>query len=185
MKYLKFIIIPIIALMIGLTISCERDDICPESTQTTPNLLIDFLDFENSENGKNVQNLVIADMEGNVLEALSQTASISIPLRTVNPDNGELATSTQYVLHSDYSFDDNDTPNDTSDDIIGGNQDIITIDYTTELVFVSRACGYKTIYSNVRITIEADSDNWILSRQSANDNQPIEDETTTHFNLLH
>lgn len=52
MKYIRLIIVPIIALVIGITISCERDDICPESTSTTPRLIIDLLDSENPENKK-------------------------------------------------------------------------------------------------------------------------------------
>ncbi len=182
MKYFKFIIIPIIILMIGITISCERDDICPESTSTTPKLLIDFFDFGNQENSKNVFNLLIAGV-GNefALSTFTQEDNINLPLKTVNPDTGEMSISTQYILIKDY--DNNDTPDNFTDDT--GNQDIITINYKPELIFVSRACGFKTIFNDVEIIIEPDNDNWILKEESANDSQPIEDETTTHFNLFH
>ena len=50
---------------------------------------------------------------------------------------------------------------------------------------MSRACGYKTIFKNVTLTIEPDSDNWIKSRQPLNDNQSVEDEKETHFNIFH
>lgn len=188
MKYFKFIAIPFIAFVISLTISCERDDICAEATPTTPRLIIDLFDLSSQEDSKNVFDLVVIGVGNDeVLDGffVINTDNIILPLKTEDSGTGEVASSTQYILHKEYTFDDNDTPDDTSDDIIGGNPDIITINYSTELVFVSRACGYKTIFQNVTITIEDDGDNWILSRQSINDNQSVEDETTTHFNFFH
>lgn len=46
MKYFKVLIIPIL-LIAMLSISCERDDICPDATPTTPRLIIDLLDALN------------------------------------------------------------------------------------------------------------------------------------------
>ncbi|WP_338358843.1 DUF6452 family protein, partial [Yeosuana marina] len=105
------------------------------------------------------------------------TDSIVLPLKTD-------ATSTQYKLHEDYTYNDNGTPDDTSDDTVGGNEDIITINYSTEEVYVSRACGYKTIFKNVTLTIPK-TDNWIQSKESLTENQSVEDETAAHFKLFH
>ena len=67
-----------------------------------------------------------------------------------------------------------------------GNEDIITITYNTEQEYVSRACGFKTVFKNVLITLDdTDTDRWIDLIQSVDDNQTIEDETTTHFNFFH
>lgn len=181
MKYFKYIAMVVIALAICTTISCERDDICPESTPTTPRLIIDFYDVSIQENSKNVFGLVAVGVgNDNVLDgyAIVNTNNIILPLKTDS-------TATQYIIYKEYTYDDNDTPDDETDDVIGGNPDVITINYSTELVFVSRACGYKTIFNNVTISIEDDGDNWILSRESINDNQSVEDETATHFNLFH
>ncbi|WMI65294.1 DUF6452 family protein [Aestuariibaculum sp. YM273] len=184
MKYLKFISLVVIALLIGINISCERDDICPDGTPTTPNLIIDFYDVNNQESKKNVFNLVLygIDDEGNpVLPAIavgSSTNTLSLPLKTYT-------NSTQFVLHKDYAVNNNGTPDNTSDDFIEGNSDLITINYSREEVYVSRACGYKTIFKNVTLNIEDDTDNWIQARQPLTDNQSVEDETTTHFNLYH
>ncbi|GAA4231171.1 DUF6452 family protein [Postechiella marina] len=181
MKYFKYIAMVVIALAICTTISCERDDICPESTPTTPRLIIDFYDVSIQENSKNVFGLVAVGVgNDNVLDgyAIVNTNNIILPLKTDS-------TATQYIIYKEYTYDDNDTPDDETDDVIGGNPDLITINYSTELVFVSRACGYKTIFNNVTISIEDDGDNWILSRESINDNQSVEDETATHFNLFH
>ncbi|GAL77203.1 hypothetical protein JCM19274_4916 [Algibacter lectus] len=79
-------------------------------------------------------------------------------------------------------------PDDDTDDFLSdeSNIDIITINYSRTEVFVSRACGYKTIYENVTVQIESDEDNWIESIQPPlNSNQSVEDETETHFNLFH
>lgn len=188
MKCLKFIKTLFITLVISAFLSCERDDICPASTPTTPRLIIDFLDFNNQENSKDVFGLLAIGVgNSEVLEGFSivNTNDLTLPLKTEDTDTGGLASSTQYTLYKNFTFDDNGTPNDTTDDIIGGNPDVITINYNAELVFVSRACGFKTIFNNVTLTIEDDGNNWILSRQSINDNQLVEDETTTHFNLFH
>jgi hypothetical protein len=95
------------------------------------------------------------------------------------------ANNTQFILVKEASIDDNGTPDDSTDDIIIGNYDTISINYSRTNIFVSRACGYKTIFENVTLTIVDDGDNWILSQQPLNPNQSVEDETTAHFNIFH
>ncbi|MBU3822367.1 hypothetical protein KO566_09865 [Flavobacteriaceae bacterium XHP0103] len=181
MKYFKIALLLIIVILVATNTSCERDDICPESTPTTPKLIIEFYNNNAPENLKAVPKLRVQGINNN--EALPgydivNTNNIELPLRTDT-------IATQYKLHNNYSINDNGTPNDTSDDFLNGNEDIITIKYNTEQIFVSRACGYKTIFNNVSLTIEEDSNNWIISRQSVNDNQSVEDETTVHFYIFH
>ena len=46
----------LILFLIILTIyNCESDDICPESTLTTPRLIVTFYDEENPEERKNIE----------------------------------------------------------------------------------------------------------------------------------
>lgn len=168
--------INLLALLLFITanFSCERDDICPESTPTTPRLIIDIFDIDNQESKKNVFGLLVAGVDREEIlpgYGIVSTDNLVLPLRT-----GE--TSTQYVLIKNAELDNDGL-------LIAGNEDIITINYSTELVFVSRACGYKTLFTNVTLTIEQDGDNWILSKQSINDNQSVEDETAAHFNIFH
>ena len=161
--------------------SCERDDICPDSTPTTPRLIIDLIDPDNQDDSKNVFGLVVAGVDNEfILSDYNNvsTRTISVPLKT--DEN-----TTQYILIKESFVNDNATPDDTTDDFIDGNQDIITINYSREEVYVSRACGYKTIFKNVTLTIEPDADNWMLSRQPATDNQSVEDETAAHYNISH
>ena len=169
-----FILITIVSLR------CEPDDICPESTPTTPSLIIRLYDISNQESKKNVSGLRIQGVgNDNVLTNFNvvTTDSIILPLKTD-------AISTQYKLHKEYTYNDNNTPDDPNDDVIGGNEDIITINYNTQEIFVSRACGYKTIFENVTITLENDGNNWIQFIQPVNDNQSVENETAAHFNLF-
>ena len=180
MKYLKGTILLIFLSVAIMTLSCERDDICPASTPTTPNLIIEFYDFANQESVKFVPQIRVQGINNDIVlegyEAVNADDLI-LPLRTDT-------IATQYSLRSNYSNNDNGTPDDPSDDFPNGNEDIITINYTTEQVFVSRACGYKTVFRNITLNIEPDSDNWILSKQSVTDNQSVEDETTAHFYLF-
>ncbi|WP_141675453.1 DUF6452 family protein [Formosa haliotis] len=162
---------------------CERDDICSNETPTTPSLIIRFYDVTNPNTDvlKSVTNLRVQGVGNDeVLPGYNVVAtdSIAIPLKTTD-------TITQYKLHEEYVVNDNGTPDDTSDDYVTGNEDIITITYDREDVYVSRACGYKTVYRNVSINVEPDDDNWIQLVRSVNDNQSVEDENEEHFKLYH
>jgi len=166
----------ILALFFGIitifSMGCEPDDICAASTPTTPNLIIRFYDILNQDSKKNVFNLKVQGLgNDNPLTDYNvvTTDSIVLPLKTN-------AATTQYSLHKEYS---------NVDGVIDGNEDIITINYSTEQVYVSRACGYKTIFKNVTLTINNDGDNWIQSKESINDNQSVEDEKAAHFKLFH
>ena len=180
MKHYKFLAI-LFGIITIFSMGCEPDDICPESTSTTPNLIIRFYDFSNTESKKNVFGLRIQGVDNDkplTNYNMVNTDSIVLPLKTTG-------NSTSYALHNEYSYDNNGTPDDPNDDIIGGNEDIITINYNTEHVYVSRACGYKTIFKDVTLTVNDDGDNWIQSKESINDNQSVEDETAAHFKLYH
>ncbi len=170
-------------LLLALLVSCERDDICPEDKPTTPRLVIDFKSVVNPESSENVFSFRAEDADDSdrVLSNYDDitTSQVILPLKTT-------ADSTQFALYEDYGeIDDNGTPDDDTDDIELANKDIITITYAREEVYVSRACGYKTIFKNVVITIENDSDNWLQIVDPINDNTTIEDETATHFNIRH
>ncbi|MFB9057544.1 DUF6452 family protein [Mariniflexile ostreae] len=181
MRYSKFVYFLTAIMAVGTLISCERDDICPSSTSTTPRLLLKAYDATIQENRKNIFGLLVIGVDNDVvLEGyeIATIEDINLPLRTDT-------TTTQYRLIKDTTINNNGTPDDSSDDYLEGNEDIITINYTTEQIYVSRACGYKTIFKNVSLTIEDDGDNWILSRQATTDNQSVEDEAAAHYNIYH
>ena len=127
----------LIAILIGILISCEKDDICSDANANTPHLIIRFYDVSNTNSLKPVNNLKITGFENDEEIGTTTTKdSIVLPLKIL--DNNSL-----FSLIKDYTFDNNGTPDDTSDDIEGGNTDTITISYENEQVFISRACGYK------------------------------------------
>ena len=112
---------------------CEKDDICDANTSTTPRLVIQFYDFSNSTVLKNVTNLkVIGEgmTEGIVFNGNLNT--VSIPLKTT-----ENSTTYRFIFNSD-------SPS--------SNEEEIKFEYTRENIFVSRACGFKTIFSLDKIS---------------------------------
>ncbi|AYN03243.1 DUF6452 family protein [Flavobacterium sp. 140616W15] len=161
--------------------SCEKDDICDPNTPTTPRLVISFLDRTNST-PKNVTNLkVIGEKmtqgiifnENAVVESdkyLTSANTISIPLKT-----NEDITSFRFILNA----------NSTNLDFV--NEDVIQFNYTRQNIFVSRACGYKTIFTLNRNNpfILTDSNNpegfWIQNVFVEEPN--IEFENETHIKI--
>lgn len=134
-------ILSLLLLVIVTSSSCEKDDICDANTSTTPRLVIDFYNISNPTVKKNVTNLkVIGEgmTEGIIFnlgstgegQYLTSGSTISIPLKTD-------ANSTKYrfILNSGNS---NPTLVDT---------DEVTFNYTRNNVFVSRACGFKTLFT--------------------------------------
>lgn len=116
--------------------SCEKDDICDGNTLTTPRMVITFYDINNPSVEKSVTNLaIIADgMENGVLYnggTLINGSTVSIPLKTVVD-----VTTFRFILN--YGSTNVAAP---------ANEDVITLNYSRENIFVSRACGFKTNYT--------------------------------------
>lgn len=109
--------------------SCEKDDICDANTPTTPRLIIDFYDSTNPTVLKNVVNLKVIGFgmpDDKPLGTFNGVSQIQLPLKTT-----EELTKYRLILNS------------TTASI---NEDQLQFDYTHQDVFVSRACGYKTIF---------------------------------------
>ena len=172
MKKIKLILLTLCCISL---LTCERDDLCPETTPTTPSLVIGFFNNALPENPKTVNDLYVIGLDNdNVLPGYSvvDVDELILPLRTDQ-------NSTTFTLISD-------TVLDTDGFVTSGNSDTVTITYETEDVYVSRACGYKTIFNNVIVAIDGGTDgNWIILAQPENDNLTIEDETTTHYYFNH
>lgn len=161
--------------------SCEKDDICDANTPTTPRLVITFYDFLNPSVLKNVTNLKVVGegmIDGIVFNSATGDAkyltngnTISIPLKTVG-------TSTSF------SF----TLNSGSANTALINVDNIKFDYTTQELYVSRACGYKTNFILDPINPYTHTDaavpdtKWIeyISVEKSN----IENENETHIKIF-
>jgi hypothetical protein len=108
--------------------ACEKDDICDADTPTTPRLIIQFYDIAIPTALKNVNNLKVT-AEGEIpLDVFSGESTITLPLKTTDD-----ITKYSLILNSTST---------TGTD----NEDFLQFDYARQTVYVSRACGYKTIF---------------------------------------
>lgn len=146
--------ITIIALSIFTFLSCEKDDICIETT--TPSLILRFYNSEIQTELKKVSDLTVwADGKDSIY--VNQTLdSIIIPL-DLTKDNTLYKFSTNLI------------------------EDEINFTYTRNDVFVSRSCGYKTIFENLQI--DSNTTNWI--KDISINNSTIDNETTPHITIFH
>ena len=149
-------------------VSCEKDDICDETTSTTPQVVIEFYNAASPNTLKNVTNLkVVANGFTEVLTGTTGVSKIKVPLQT-NLD----ATTWQFI------------ENGLDTDATNDNEEILNFTYTRETVFVSRACGYKIVYdltnSNTNL-VATDADNWIDHITIIQPN--IDTENETHIKI--
>lgn len=179
MKFLKY---SILLLCISL-LSCERDDICSEDTPTTPRLIVEFRDILDADMLKSVPNLTLfgegLDEATRSIVNNTNTNTVSLPL-LVGTEGVE--TTTRFIMRRDADLDLDSDPTTNS------NEDILEITYIPEFVYVSRACGFKSVFNNLRVSIVPDGDNWALLTDFPNsntDNINVENETATHLHILH
>lgn len=175
-------------------IGCERDDICAVTTATTPRLLIEFYDSSNPDELKNVSRLTVYG-EGLVLDdtgmeiepTVASDATIlfnensnSVALPLIIGAEGEVTT-TRYILEqgTNLRLDEDATTN--------SNIDILEIIYTPEFIYVSRACGYKSIFTNLNIDLDGGEDGtWIDGFAVVETiENTVENENTVHVNIFH
>ena len=155
--------------------SCERDDICASTTPTTPHLIITFYNIDAREETKTVRHMSVAEEDNDTYFIYDKTLnSIVLPLRLDALDN--LNTS-RFLITMDTDYDTDEDPNTVS------NSDIIEVTYTPELIYVSRACGYKSVFNDLSATRVTDSSNWIIGVEVIN--TTINNEDATHINIYH
>ena len=156
---------------------CEKDDICPESAQTTPRLVITFYDIDNTQERKNVESLAVYAVRDNelvLIENISGTTtdSIAIPLRN---DIGV----SNFKFIKNYSLE---------NDVMFGDSNHIYIDYEINDVFISRACGFIANYSittllNYDLMADPPITGWITGYEIIN--STVTNENQSHVKILH
>jgi hypothetical protein len=109
--------------------SCEKDDICAEGTPVTPRVIVEFYKFVTPTVLENVTNLGIIEPAALVGIAFNEVSKIEVPLKT---------TTDITTLHFIQNGSDTVTTND--------NIDVITFNYQRVDKYVSRACGFKTLF---------------------------------------
>lgn len=160
--------------------SCEKDDICDANTPTTPRLVIDFYNISSPTVLKNVTNLKVigAGMtEGIVFSTatddskyLTNGSTISIPLKTDTD-----VTTYQFILNYGNA---NPALTDT---------DEVSFKYSRNDIFVSRACGFKTLFtldpinSFTQTAVPVSKTKWmqVISIEKSN----IDNENETHIKV--
>ncbi len=144
----------LIVVVLATFYSCENDDICLEST--TPQLIIRFYDVSNPTVKKSVNSLNVWIAAKDSIIKNKATDSIAIPLNTNT-------TNTVYRFSSANKIDD------------------LSFTYQKGEVYISRSCGFKSIFQN--LTATKSSSNWI--QQVIITNPTIENEKNAHISILH
>jgi hypothetical protein len=150
-KYLVLMIVLILTFL-----SCEKDDICIENT--TPKLIIRFYDDTDRTELKQLNNMFVWVVEYDSIERYNNVTldSIAIPLN-LSEDI------TKFVIENN------------------AVKDTIEFSYARNDIFVSRSCGYKTIFEELQIN--TNSLNWIKNTEIIN--STIENDTAAHINMYH
>lgn len=140
---MKKIISLVLIFTFGLS-SCEKDDICDPDTPTTPRLVIEFYNYNTPLVLRDVVNLKIvgkgkSETDGGIVfnegatgttRYLTNGNKVFIPLKV-----DQQTTTFSFIYDA------------TNTNPAIKNSDELTFNYTTDNVYVSRACGFKTIFN--------------------------------------
>ena len=153
--------------------SCERDDICIE--ENTPYFIVRFYDADNPEFFKTVVEIKV-ELEGidgfytdDSKTITTLTDSIAIPVKVTE----DITKFKLTVIKID------------EDDNLYENNDVFELAYTRENVYVSRSCGYKTLYYDVNFNLKEDEDNWIKTIVPTEDPLNIVNQDAAHVKIYH
>ncbi len=172
----KTFYIGILGLVFGaLFWACEKDDTCADQT-LTPYLIIRFMESDDADNPDDVVDLQITyigedevtDPNQDVFSSPQTTDSITLSLPTFK-DRAVFAFKQNFN-----AIDDTNTEIDT-----------IEFTYSRTNEYISRACGFKTLYSNFQANIiRGPGNNGFITSEIVEQNT-IEDEEEAHLRLLH
>ena len=165
-------------ILILIVFSCESDDICAESTNSTPRLIITFYDTENVETRKDVENLAIYAIKDGQLILFNEingitTDSINIPLR-----NDQSVSN--FKFYKDFYLVEN---------VASGTVDHLYIDYEISEIFISKACGFINNYNLLNFLTYDPFENPSIPANWINgytiENNLIENENQSHVKIFH
>ncbi|WP_196889289.1 DUF6452 family protein [Aureivirga sp. CE67] len=152
MRKYMFIFLSIIATLI----SCDRDEICTDAT--TPRLIIKFYNnFDRTERKQVTDFYVWAQDKDSLPDYFGvNTDSIAIPLDVTEDFTKYLFSNNELVDNIEFTY--------------GGKDE-----------FVSRSCGFKTVFDELEIPNYTTE--WIREIEILNNN--VKDENETHINIYH
>ena len=164
-------------------IACQRDDICPETTDTTPLLIIRFYENEEPNDLQSPQNLSIRAIDSDSINFVINTGgnspvryfrfsgdSIAIPLKT-NADQ------TSYVFTLNTAANDTTASN-------SGIRDTLSFTYARSEEYINRACAYKVNYIGLKTSLRnsGEESGWIQDVEI--EQTDIEDENQAHVSIF-
>lgn len=159
--------------LLFLILSCQKDDICAETTPTTPMLIVRFYDFDNPSELKPVVGLnIIAKSSSDSLYVGERTTdSIAIPLKTFQ----------NTTTYSFIKF----LGEETTGGRVPPNADVLKFSYVPTEEFISKACGFKTEYLDFQALSvkESGTGNWI--KDVVIEQTVINNETRAHLTIYH
>lgn len=165
---MKKIVFITLSLLLAVSFwNCEKDDICAEGTPVTPRVIIEFYNAATPTVLKNVTNLGVIEPTLSTGFSFTAISKIQVPLKT------SVDTTTLRFIQNGS---DTDTTND--------NIDVITFNYQRVDEYVSRACGFKTLFylnETNPVVLTADGNNWIQNIVVTQPN--IENENEVHVKI--
>ena len=152
-------------LFIFFFLNCEKDDICIQDIQETPDLILLMLDSEDNNTRKSPLGFKIRAIGSENILSQSIGDSIPLPLNTQ-----EKVTQFEFILNEG---------NDNE------NIDTLQINYQRVDQFINRACGYRAnfILQQPAITLLNPGNDWIKGYIILKDT--ITDEKAAHLGILY
>lgn len=153
------------SLFIFFFLNCEKDDICIQDIQETPDLILLMLDSEDNNTRKSPLGFRIRAIGTENILTQSNGDSIPLPLNTQ-----EKVTQFEFILNEG---------NDNQ------NIDTLQINYQRIDQFINRACGYRAnfILQQPSITLLNPGNDWIKGYIILKDT--ITDEKAAHLGILY
>ena len=168
MKKTSILFIFLFALIVSW--SCQRDDICPNTVETTPLLILRFYEEENTEEPIPPQNLTVREVGNDTTYVFRYTRdSLAIPLRTNNDV-------TRYI------FTVND-PGDTEPDEDISNVDTLSFSYARDEEYLNRACAFRVNFLGLRAARSGGDDGPWISNVQINQTD-VENENQAHVSIF-
>lgn len=145
-------------LLLFLNSSCEPDDVCIETSPSTPQLVFRLYNSSQPNEFKAVDTLRIVSLSGEATLEFFNSDSIVLPLQVI-----------ESKINADLTISD-------------GITDRIEIDYLTKDVYLNRACGFQTTFQIQTIEVDQPT-NWVNSIEIVT-NEVIT-ETLAHVKIYH
>ena len=147
----------VLAAFLFVSIACERDDLCLEKPSASVNAVF----YNNVTQQREPLEISVLFNSDTIIETQT-TDSLLIPL-PVHTDDFKYV----FIKHQGNS----------------ANPDTVRIRFGIGEQFISKACGFKTVYHNLQMNLTPDNDNWI--QQIDITNPEVITDTVNHVKIYH